>query len=151
MLNKEFKKLTTIHLAICLFLAILIIVMYFVFPDISQASEETGLTLEMIIPLFAVTSIAAGFMVSRQRLNSIADDATGMEKMAIYRAVMIIRWATAEGAALFACVGYLLTQRMNLILYATMIGVYMIYLRPIKHKVIQDLKLTDDEAEELRS
>jgi hypothetical protein len=148
-IKKTVGQLTKIHLAICLALAGVIIVFFYVLAPTIEPNDSLGMTFEFVVPLVAILSIGAGIFVSRQRLKSITNEMSLVDKLNTYKLASIVKWATVEGAALFASIAYILTFHNNLILYATMLGVYLIYTRPIKSKIIEDLKLSDEEAETL--
>jgi hypothetical protein len=52
---------------------------------------------------------------------------------------------------MLASVGFLISGQQNLLLYAMMIGVMILYFRPIKSRVVEDLNLSPEESDDLMS
>lgn len=78
------------------------------------------------------------------------DQSANLEiKIAAYRSSMILLWAVLEGTTLFGSIGYYVSGRQNLLLYGLMAGVFILYFRPLKTKMAQDLDLQPNEVEEL--
>ena len=74
-----------------------------------------------------------------------------IEQLLIYKQVKIIQWTSLMGSAILAAVSFFITSQQNLILYSMMLGVMMLYFRPIKSKIIEDLNLSPDHARVLDS
>lgn len=146
-ISRRLKQLGQVHFFICIGLALIISVFYFVLYDVTKADDSLGLTFEFVVPLFAILSLSVGYFVNKQKLKAAINADTLFDKLELYRAGAIVKWATIEGAAFFACITYYLTQRNNFILYALMLGVYLIYSRPLKSRIIEDLELSEEEKD----
>jgi hypothetical protein len=68
-----------------------------------------------------------------------------------YRAALIIFMALCEGAALFAVIGFLLTANYWFVLIVAVMLVAMLFKRPSKQRVIDELQLNSEERLELKS
>ena len=117
----------------------------------SQLGKEdpTGLWYEFIVPFAAVVSIIIGNLLAKKSIKKIKETDSFEMKMHAIQSTSIQLWIVVVGSSVFASIGFFMTARTNLILYALMLGVLLIYLRPIKSKIIKDFKFTEDEAKEL--
>ena len=73
------------------------------------------------------------------------------EKLFVFKEVKIIQWVSLFGSVILATVSFLISAQQNLLLYAMMIGVMILYYRPVKNRVGEDLDLTSEELELLTS
>lgn len=146
-----FKSMIIIHLAICLSV-VLVVGLLYTFTQQSvrhlDPSEDYKI-LELLLPIFGIGSFFGARFIINKRFKDIPKEAPLSEKLEGYRASMIILWAMLEGTAIFGAVGYYLSGRHNLLLYGLMAGVFVLYFRPLKTKVAQDLNLEPEEIEQL--
>ena len=147
-MKQIWTSLKRIHLAICASIAMLVAVVYLVLqPDRTPTNSSEALSQEFILPILAIAAIGIGYFFFKRKLSRL-HKLIGLEsKIEGYRAANIIRWGVTEMAAFIMLIGFSTSGRNNLLLYALMIGVFLIYLRPLKSRLISELKLTDDEAE----
>ena len=148
-----FKSMVIVHLAICLSVVLLVGIMYTITQKNGthlNPSEDLKI-LELLVPVFGIISFFAARFIINKRFKKIPKDAQLSQKIEAYRASMIILWAMLEGTALFGAVGYLLAGRQNLLLYGLMAAVFILYFRPLKSKIAEDLNLEPTEVEKLNS
>ncbi len=145
------KSMVIIHLLICLSVVIMVGTLYTLTLQSGkhlEPSEEFKI-LELLVPLIGVTSFFGVRFVINRKMKAIDQSANLEIKIAAYRSSMILLWAVLEGTTLFGSIGYYVSGRQNLLLYGLMAGVFILYFRPLKTKMAQDLDLQPNEVEEL--
>ena len=147
-----FSNIKKLHLLLCFILTVVILGFYYVTVTAgSQFGKEDsiGLWYEFMVPLFAVATILIGNYMSKKTIKKVQTEDSIEQKMHAIQASKVQIWSVVVGSSIFASIAFFITGRTNLILYALMLGVLLIYLRPIKSKVVKDFKLTDSEADHL--
>jgi hypothetical protein len=148
----QFLRMKKLHLYLCALVALSIIVFYFILfnPGKKVNSADTfGLILEAIVPVFAVISVFIGNFMLKRELKTLSDKSSLNQKLEVYQKGSLIKWSNILGSVFLAIVAYYLTGRNNFILYALMLGVFLIYLRPLKSRIKEELKLNEEEVIEL--
>ncbi len=148
----QFLRMKKLHLYLCALVALSIIVFYFILfnPEKKVDTADTlGLILEAIVPIFAVLSVVIGNFLLKREIKNISGNASLNQKLEVYQKGSLIKWSNVLGSVFLAIVAYYLTGRNNFILYALMLGVFLIYLRPLKSRIKEELKLNDEEVIEL--
>lgn len=145
-----FKTLSIIHIAICIGTAIFLGVIYTLRnTGFYQADQDSLLILELIVPIAAGLSFLGAYFFGKSQYKKLNKSDSLETKLNAFKVSNIVLWASLEGSALFGAVSFLLTGRMNLFLYGLMLGVLLIYFRPLKSRAVEYLDLTSDEADEL--
>lgn len=143
----QFLQIRKLHLILCAMVALSIIVFYFVLYDPNKVVDQKdsfGLILEVIVPLFSVISVFLGNFMFKKSIKETNEKSELEDKLSIYQKASLVKWSNVLGSVFLAIVAYYLTSRNNFILYALMLGVFLIYLRPLKSRIIEELKLSDD-------
>lgn len=132
-MTEKIKTLQIIHLAVC---AGTILVYFFVgeltieklknIPTIDSTSA-----LYVCIPVFAF--VLSTFLFKSQ-LKQIDPKLKLEDKLPIYQAASIMRWAVLEGAAFL-----ILFLKPDFILFGILIIIYLIFLRPTEERINNDL------------
>lgn len=146
-----FKSTVIVHLSVCALTAIVVGTLYTLKSQAGEiASSEVGLdAFELLVPIISLLSGFGAYYVGKQKFKKIKDTDTLASKLDVFRSNSIILWAALEGSAFFAAITFYLSGRTNLLLYALMLGVLLIYFRPLKARAAEDLNLSPDEIEEL--
>lgn len=146
-----FKQLSVIHIAICLGTCIIVGILYTLKVQANEVvSSENGLNvLELLVPLLGVSTFAGAYFIGKRKIKAVPKNASLAEKLESYRTFNILIWAALEGSTFFAAIAFYLTGRNNLLLYALMLGVLLIYFRPLKTRAKEELNLSVAEADEL--
>ena len=145
----QFLRMKKLHLYLCALVALSITVFYFSMsnPDKKvDAADTFGLILEAIVPIFSVLSVVIGNFLFKRELKSLDGNCDLNKKLEVYQKGSLVKWSNILGSVFLAIVAYYLTSRNNFILYALMLGVFLIYLRPLKSRIKEELNLTDDEV-----
>lgn len=146
-----FKSIILTHIVLCLLATITIGIFYTLrlqsigIPD----NFENGLLLELAIPLYAIISYAAAYFIGKSKLKKLKKADSLSTKLEVYKKWNLMQWAAIEGSILFACLGFYLSGRNNLLLYALMLGVMLLYFRPLKARAVELLDLQPEEANQL--
>jgi hypothetical protein len=100
-----------------------------------------------IVPIF----IAGGYLSSRilfkNSLKTAKSRASLVEKMADYRAALVVRYALLEGPSFFAIVIYQITGYLPFLVMAGFIIVIFLTLKPAKERAVSDLELSPAEEQ----
>ncbi|MGB1037922.1 MAG: hypothetical protein ACPGYY_04685, partial [Bacteroidia bacterium] len=141
-----FKQITLIHLAICIATALIIGIIYTIKSKSGEVvSSEIGWDiLEIIVPVTAVLTFAVAYYFGKSRYKKVQASDSLESKLDVYRLNNIVLWAALEGSAFFGGIAFYLSGRTNILLYSLMMGVLLIYFRPLKSRAIEDLKLSPE-------
>jgi hypothetical protein len=105
----------------------------------------------LIIPVFVVAGIYSSNLIFKSRLNIAKGNSQLMDKLVVYRAASIIRYALLEGPSLLAIIIYLLTGSLFFIGLSGIIILFFFTIRPTKDKIVNDLELNPNESQALDS
>jgi hypothetical protein len=146
-----FKQASIIHIALCLGTTIVVGILYTlrVRSGDGIATEPSLNIFELLVPILAILSFGVAYYLGKSRYKKMDPKLSITAKMEVWRANNIMIWAALEGSAFFAGISFYLTGHTNLILYALMIGVLLIYFRPLKSRAAEELKLTPEQADQL--
>ena len=143
-LEEQLRRMNIIHLALVAGAVLFAVVVYVLSSQIEAPQPELGGIMELVVPLLAIFIISFGHLTFKKRLKYIKENGTVEEKLEAYVRINITRWASLEAAAFLGVIGYMLTQHNNLILYASMIIVLLLYTRPLRSRVVEDLGLSEE-------
>lgn len=139
-----FKSLQKIHQLI-LIITTIIIGSAYTYLNLNPSSKTSEyLILELIVPAYAIGSYIMTRYISKNRFR-LDHSATINFKLKNYKQAKILEWTNIQSSALLASISYLITGQQNLILYAMMIGVMLLYFRPLKSKIAEELNLSPKE------
>ncbi|MFD1604273.1 MFS transporter [Flavobacterium artemisiae] len=131
-MTEKIKTLQIIHLAIC---AGTILVYFFVgeisIKTLKIPKIDSSSIIYALIPVFAF--VLSTFLFKSQ-LKQIDPKLKLEDKLPIYQAASIMRWAVLEGAAFI-----LLFLKPDFILFGILIIIYLIFLRPTEDRITNDL------------
>jgi hypothetical protein len=148
-----FMALTVMHLALVGGIVFFGGIMTFLVTNLAVSAEMRGLetTFLYIVCIFFVFGIISSFVIYRKRVGDLTNQQDLTSKMTGYRGAFIVRLALLEGPAFFAIVVAFLTGNLLFLVFAGIIAVYMIYLRPSKETVARDLGLNYDEIAKIQN
>jgi hypothetical protein len=149
--SEIFKQITLVHLAICIGTAVIIGILYTIKVQNNEVvSSSDGLNiLELVVPFTAAIAFAIAYYFGKARYKKLKASDSLEHKLEVYRLNNIVLWASLEGSAFFGAIGFYLTGRTNILLYALMLGVLLIYFRPLKKRAVEVLKLSPEESDTL--
>ncbi|MEN2487855.1 MFS transporter [Flavobacterium sp. B11] len=136
-MTEKIKALQIIHLAICAGT----IIAYYIIGDLSLETLhvpviDTASIIYLAIPILAIVLSSILF---KTQLKQIDPKLKLEDKMPIYQAASIMRWAVLEGAAFL-----ILILKPDFILFGILILVYLIFLRPTTERIDNDLSNTNN-------
>ena len=144
-----FKKIAIIHVAMLAGQVLFGAVVFFITLKPVFDTKPGNDPLFYMAPLMIVFGMVVGSFLYKQQVAKLADKPTLTEKLMGYQAALIIRFALAEGPALFSIVCFMLTGNLFYLLCTGINVLYFIWIRPTKQKMEDDLKLTYEDKIEL--
>ena len=146
-----FRSIVSKHLIISILTTLIIGIVYTIRKNQPISANQNLLIFEFILPLVAISSFVASHFFSKKKLSSLNKQASLNEKLSLFKEVKIIQWINLFGSVILASIGFLISARQNLLLYAMLIGVMILYYRPVKGRIGEDLDLTAEELDSLSS
>lgn len=108
-------------------------------------SADLSMVFSYIVPPFVLIGLFGSNYIYKTRLAKLRSSNDLKYKMANYRVALIIRYAFLEGPILFSIIVTLLTGNLLFLVFAGLLLSFMIYLRPVKNRIIADLGLSIEE------
>lgn len=138
----SFKVLQIIHAALCTGSILFLVVASTITPAPAHTAINAGDVplVYVAIALAATMALVSGFLYHK-KLAEINFSAPVNIRFTQYISASIIRYAPLEAAALFNIVVWLLTGNLIAAIVAGAVILYLISSRPVKSKVIRDLKI----------
>ena len=146
-----FRSIVSKHLIISILTTLIVGIVYTIRKNQPISANQNLLIFEFILPIVAISSFVASHFFSKKKLSSLNKQASLNEKLSLFKEVKIIQWISLFGSVILASIGFLISARQNLLLYAMMIGVMILYYRPVKGRIGEDLDLTTEELDSLSS
>jgi hypothetical protein len=135
-------------IGLTLFTVLVVALGYLMEPPLTD--KETARIFFIAVLFMAAVCLSIANYQYKKRMVAAHDlQLTLMEKLNIYRAVLIRYLALCEAAGLFAIIIYFLTGNKPLIIAIAMMLVAMIMKRPEKSRIFNDLQLSSQEQSEL--
>ncbi len=151
-MKEEIRKWKVIHLAISLGVVILSTIAYFYHQSMGNILDASNHTFEWeygtLLSLLFILLI--GQWIHRRKLVELRTGEDLTQTIKEYRKALIILFAGIEAGSIISLSAFVLTGFNNLFLYNMIFVVYLLYNRPNPMKVINDLKLTGSDGEEVR-
>ncbi|MBB4804419.1 hypothetical protein HNP37_004511 [Flavobacterium nitrogenifigens] len=131
-MTEKIKTLQIIHFAVCAGT----IMAYFFVGEISleKLKIPSISTLSIIYTLVPILAYIISSFLFRSQIKQIDPKLKLEDKLPLYQAASIMRWAILEGAAFI-----LLFLKPDYILFGILIIVYLIFLRPTEERIKNDL------------
>lgn len=142
-----YKSIVSTHLIILILTTLIIGIVYTIRKNGELKPDKDFMLLELLVPLIAVSSFIVSHFISKNKLNTLDKQDKLQEKLSMFKQIKVIQWVSLFGSVILASVGFLISGQQNLLLYAMMIGVMILYFRPIKARVIEDLNLSTEESD----
>ncbi len=144
-----FRSMIMIHLLLCLVIALSVSILYTLTVQSGKQLKplDAYKILELLLPIFGIGSFFGARFVINTRFRNIPQESPLTEKLEGYRVSMIMLWSILTGTALFGALGFSISGRQNLLLYGLMAGVFVIYFRPLRSKIAEDLNLEPHEVD----
>ncbi|MFO7978630.1 MAG: hypothetical protein R6U64_08215 [Bacteroidales bacterium] len=98
---------------------------------------------------FTILMLPLAWGLPQKMINRIEPDLSLEQKMMKYQNALIVRFSMAEGVGFLATIIFMLTGDTNLMLVLAIILLFYIMSRPTIFKVAADLKLSEQEKQQL--
>ena len=150
--SKEyFKILNVIYIAIIfsqvIFAGIIFIIIYM---GLFSSFAPDLIIPFIIVALFSlVGGIVVGKIVFQNRLNIAKEKANLKDKMAEYRAAIVIRYAFLEGPTFFSLVSLLLTGYTLFLIVPGIVITFFLTIRPTPDRAVMELELNNEESQQV--
>ncbi|MBC6491974.1 hypothetical protein ACFSQD_10380 [Flavihumibacter stibioxidans] len=103
--------------------------------------------LQVIAVLYSFAAVIVGIQLFRRRLETIRDGKEhAREKLGRYRGASLVQWSLLESASIFCTICYLITGNWAFLGLTLTILVIFGGLNPFKHKVMIQLRLSDQDV-----
>jgi hypothetical protein len=126
---------------ICGLLALMCLTAYLAYMHNLNPAGSSFIHLNYIIPLAFACIALLVWRISAEKLKSIRRLGDADQKFQGYKKLQIMIYGVVEFSCLLALLAFLMTRELNYIIYALMILVYFIYIRPNTLKLNRDLEL----------
>ena len=133
------RSLRKIHAVISISLALVALASYAAMGGSLNSAGTSFVYLNAIIPIVFALVAFAGWRINKTRLKKIEQLETEKEKLEAYRKLQILQYGLLEAAFFLAIIVFVQTRELNYIIYSVLMLIYMIYIRPNKLKIKQDL------------
>ncbi len=149
--QQYFKLLNIIHKALLGGqLVFMIVSVFLVLSGTFEAflAEERNLFF-IIVAIMAAGGLFAGNFLYNKQLNSIIQLNDFIEQFTKMRALIIMRLALLEGPTILAIIFYLLTGSWLFLLFAAVLLLLFLKLKPDKEKIIEELEFSEEKKRQL--
>ncbi|MBU7578738.1 MAG: hypothetical protein KAF40_11815 [Flavihumibacter sp.] len=107
----------------------------------------TDRLLQVVAVLYCFAAVFVGLQLFRRKLEQIKiSDSTAREKLNRFKSASILQWGLMESAAIFSTLCYLLTGNWAFLALSFTLLVIFGGLNPFKHKVMIQLRLSEQEV-----
>ena len=144
-----FQSLSILHATLIIGLLAFAGISIYLNTTIKPIAQDLIVPFLVIAPLLAISGILVGYYIANIRLKSIKSKSTLAEKLQDYKGVLILKYASIEGPAMFCIVAYLLTADYKLLGIGFIIFLFLFMNKPSKFRAISDLELTGSERDRL--
>jgi hypothetical protein len=139
------KTISIIHIALLMGLILFGVIAFI-------QSGKTGIDIKnvndpfmVVVPVIAIVGFIASNLIFRQQLYNMDNDPM-RDKIPAYQTALIIRYTCLEAPALVGIGSYLINGNFLFLIIAGIITLYLMSIRPTKHKIDIDLGLTEEES-----
>lgn len=109
--------------------------------------NELRIIFLYIVPIFIVGGYLSSRILFKNSLKTAKSKSSLVEKMADYRAALIVRYALLEGPSFLAIVVYLITGDFSFLVMAVFIIVIFFTIKPTRENAVNDLELNPAEEQ----
>ena len=149
--GSQIKALQIVHRALLLGVLLFGIISIYIrhLRKLQGVSSSTDKILQVAVLLVAALAIWIGFSIFNKRISNMAFGLSVQEKMKVYLAAALTRWALIEAPAFFAMVGFLITGNFAFFALGLTILLVLGMVGPSKINIAHQLQLTEKEMTEL--
>lgn len=143
-----FTNLNTVHNTLLGGQLLFMVVAYFLVPEQEPdaATEKLVSIFTVAVPVLIFFGVLLSIVLMKGKLRTILPSATLGEKLAQYRAALLIRYALLLFPALLALVAYFITAGSMFLGLAGIMALIFFINRPTKERTIEDLELKPAET-----
>ncbi|GAB4407908.1 MAG: hypothetical protein OHK0039_10680 [Bacteroidia bacterium] len=141
-----FAQQRVLHMAICSGAAVFLLVVAFVQRELNNAAG--GALAEVFLPLsigLGVAAVVGGNYLFQRGTAGLHAGQPLAKRLQRLRNLSLIRLAMTEAPTLIACVGYLFSGTLYLLIVAVVLLAWMLMLRPTRDLLVNTLRLQPEE------
>ncbi len=136
---------TMLYVLILLMIVAFLLVQFGIIQPFVEVSTDRMLQVVAVIYCFA--AVFVGLQLFRRKVDSIKiSQATAREKLTKFKSASVLQWSLMESAAVFSVLCYLLTSNWAFLALAFTLLVLFGGLNPFKHKVMIQLRLSEQDV-----
>lgn len=137
-------KILLYVLVLAMLLSFLLVQFNILEPMVGVATDRM---LQVVAVLYCFAAVFVGLQLFRRKLERIrADSQNPREKLNQYKSASLLQWSLMESAAIFSILCYLLTGNWAFLALAFTLLVLFGGLNPFKHKVMIQLRLSEQDV-----
>jgi archaellum biogenesis protein FlaJ (TadC family) len=137
-------KILLYVLVVAMLLSFLLVQFNILEPMVGVATDRM---LQVVAVLYCFAAVFVGLQLFRRKLERIrVDSQTPREKLNQYKSASLLQWSLMESAAIFSILCYLLTGNWAFLALAFTLLVLFGGLNPFKHKVMIQLRLSEQDV-----
>ena len=146
--SKEyFKTLSIIHAALTIGPVVFGLIIFLVVSlSHTNALNELTKIFYYVVPIITVIALLSANIFYKSKLKTFKDSDSLQNKLTTYRGLLIMRYASAEGASFFAVVAAFITETPFFLIFVGLLLLLMIYWRPTRESLKADLQLSVQEV-----
>jgi hypothetical protein len=118
-------------------------------PDLRPGVVEFNTIINIVLPLFVLADMLLARYLFQSRLKVCKEYNSLNEKLNMYRAAIILRFAIITGAANFSFIVYLLSGNLLILGLGGFLLLLFLMFKPTPEKAVSDLELTLNDREKL--
>ena len=136
------KTITIIHAALAIGVILFCAVAFSQNSNRNTLSYNTNDPFTYVALILAIGGIAVGIFIFKKQLANAQSRSDLKEKLGLYQAALIQRFAFIEGAGMFTVVAYDISANLFFLIIAGLLIAYFITIRPTKDRLVTDLNLS---------
>lgn len=143
-----FTALQIVQIALIIGVLMFTLVSTFVFGNEAlDASGDLTQMMQIVVPSIMLLCLIMSRVVINARLRKMDISLDLAEKLNLFRANMIIRWALLEAPALLAVIALILTGDQLYYLHIVAMLALLAYMRPSRQRAIAELELSTEQEQ----
>jgi hypothetical protein len=143
----EIKSLISIHTILLSGQIIMLLLFYFLAGKLNNGGNpEFFKALQFVAAFVAISSVTAAFVIFKKKVTQLQlSDSNLSERLALYRAACILKFALIEGPVVFSVIAYFIFPNASFIVLAGILIVLFAMQRPTIPMLMHDIGADRDD------
>lgn len=138
---KEYFTVLKIIFAGMLFSQVIMLIVSLLIFNNAEPNYELNNIFEIVVTLLFVTSIAATYFISKQKMKSIYEKNNISEKLEEFRTLFILKFAILEMPSMLSVISYIFTGNKLFLIYSVIIILVFLVNYPSKERIASELNI----------